>query len=318
MYNCFTDIINNLKNKIKQIVKNCKMCKINKPSIKHQENQVITNTASQAFEEIAIDTVGPLPITSMGNRYIVSVQDNLTKYVIYIPVPDKLSSTVAKAFLENVVLDYGAPIRVRSDQGREYLNQVFSDLENLLNIHHVHSTAFHPQSKGSLERNHRVFNEYMRNFSQSEGDWDQITKYFQFAYNTTPHAVTGYSPFELIFGKTCKFPFDMLNTSPQPVYNYDHYFNVLKNHLHTTLLKAKQLILKEKSSRINKANNKITQNLNFKVGDKVKLRIGNRNKSDPYFDGPYIIVNIEGPNATIKHQFTNSEQTVHKKRLNFY
>ncbi|ERL95277.1 hypothetical protein D910_12543 [Dendroctonus ponderosae] len=45
----------------------------------------ITTTSERPFQRLALDIVGPLPITESGNRFILTMQDDLTKYSYAIP-----------------------------------------------------------------------------------------------------------------------------------------------------------------------------------------------------------------------------------------
>ena len=45
---------------------------------------------------------------------------------------------------------------------------------------------------------------------QKQDDWDTILDKLSFAYNTSVHAVTEFSPFELMFGRIPKLPIDLL------------------------------------------------------------------------------------------------------------
>ena len=60
----------------------------------------ITTTAIHPFEKCYTDVVGPLPITQGNNRYILTFQDDLSKYVVAIPIPQQDAETIAKALVE--------------------------------------------------------------------------------------------------------------------------------------------------------------------------------------------------------------------------
>lgn len=108
-----------------------------------------------------------------GNRYALTIQCDLSKYIIVKPIPDKQADTLAKAFIENCILIYGAPSVIRTDQGTEYKNEVFNKINEILQITHTFSTPYHPETIGSLERNHRCLNEFVRQFvNESHNDWD--------------------------------------------------------------------------------------------------------------------------------------------------
>jgi hypothetical protein len=46
----------------------------------------ITTTAQRPFEKCFLDIVGPLPVTLEGNKYILTFQDDLRKYVVAVPI----------------------------------------------------------------------------------------------------------------------------------------------------------------------------------------------------------------------------------------
>lgn len=61
---------------------------------------------------------------------------------------------------------------LRSDKGTEYENTLMKELCDLMKTNQKFSTAYHHQSVGSIERNHRFFNEYIRAFVKDITEWD--------------------------------------------------------------------------------------------------------------------------------------------------
>jgi len=183
----------------------------------------ITTTAKQPFERCALDIVGPSGVTNTGNRYILTFQDDLTKFVAAIPIPAQDAETVARGFVQNIVLKYGIPEAILTDQGANFLSEIFTHVCKLLQIKKVQTTAFHPDSNSGLERSHRVIIEYLWHYiAEDQRDWDEWVAYATHAYNTTTHKATGYSPFELLFGHKARIP-SALQAQPIPRYNYDDY-----------------------------------------------------------------------------------------------
>jgi len=84
----------------------------------------ITTTARKPFEKCAMDIVGPNTVTNKGNRYILTLQDDLTKFVVAEPIPTQDAETVAREFVRNIVLKFGIPEVVLSDQGSNILRQL--------------------------------------------------------------------------------------------------------------------------------------------------------------------------------------------------
>lgn len=220
------------------------------------------------FDVVSIDTIGPFILSENGNRYAVTLQCDLSKYVIAIPIPDKSAKTIAKAVLEKCILIFGAMKSIKTDQGTEYKG-VFEEICKLLHIKHKRSTPYHPQTIGALERNHKVLNEYLRIFSNArKDDWDQWLPFYCFAYNTTPNLQHNYTPFELVFGRRNE-TFEMCkNKKVDPIYNVEAYEKELKHRLQVAHQNVMNTLSKEKGIRTETLNkNTIPSKLTIGVDD---------------------------------------------------
>ena len=67
-----------------------------------------------------MDIVGPLPEIKSGNLYILTIQDNFTKYSLAILLPNHQASTIADAFVKKFICIFGSPKGVLTDQGRDF------------------------------------------------------------------------------------------------------------------------------------------------------------------------------------------------------
>ena len=67
----------------------------------------------------------PLPPSAKGNRYILTFQDDLSKYVVATPINQQDDETVARAFVSQVILQYGTPSIVQTDQGANFVSEMF-------------------------------------------------------------------------------------------------------------------------------------------------------------------------------------------------
>ena len=71
-----------------------------------------------------------------------------------IPIEHQGTVTIAKAFVEEVILKFGIPQMILTDQGSNFMSEVFTNICKLLKIKKIKRTAYHPQSNGALERTH--------------------------------------------------------------------------------------------------------------------------------------------------------------------
>lgn len=271
----------------------------------------ITSTAESSFDKIYLDLVGPLDESVNGYRYILTLQDELTKFTEAIPIENKEASTVAKGLVECFILKYGVPQIIASDQGTEFINRIFKDMCKLLKIEQIQSTAYHHESIGALENSHKVLGAYLRSYvSEKHTDWCTWLPYYVFSYNTAVHTETGYSPFELVFGRQCTLPSN-LTRQVDPRYNYEDYVIELREKLQIAHRDTRDALLEKKNAR--KANYDKKAKTSFEKGTLVLLRNENRRKLDPIFIGPYEVLSEDGVNCDIKYE--GKRVKVHKNRL---
>lgn len=164
---------------------------------------------------------------------------------------------------------------------------------------------------GSVERNHRVLNEYLLSFTE-DYNWDEWIPYYVFSYNITPHTDHTYTPFELVYGKLPSLTNDVDLSKNEPIYNIDDYANELKFRLTQAQAKAKIMLDIAKTKR--KYNyDKVVNPLNIQKGDLVLLKNENRRKLDAHYKGPYEVIELNDVNTKIK--IGDKIKTVHNNNL---
>jgi hypothetical protein len=260
-----------MKKEIEEYIKKCKSCQVNKLlGPKGKAPMEITTTAEHPFEKCSLDIVGPLPETNRGNKYILTFQDDLSKLVTAIPIAQQDANTVAREFVLNIILKMGTPKHILTDQGTNFLSDLFKNSCKLLKIKMLQTTAFRPESNGGLERSHRVLAEYLRHYvNEDETNWDEWVPYAMYVYNTTVHTATGYTPFELVFGFQSTLP-STFHETPNPQYNYDDYVMELKSRLQTAHDVARQKLVTAKQKSKEYFDTKAKE-IQIDIGDKVLL-----------------------------------------------
>ena len=77
-----------MREEVEEYVKRCAKCQLNKTlRPRGKAPMEITTTAKQLFERCALDIVGLLTETTLGNKYILTFQDDLSKYLVAVPIP---------------------------------------------------------------------------------------------------------------------------------------------------------------------------------------------------------------------------------------
>ena len=129
---------------------------------------------------------------------------------------------------------------VLTDQGSNFLSEIFTNVCKLLKIRKIKCTAYHPQSNGALERIHRVLVEYLRCFIlENQTNWDKWLPYATFMFNTMPHTATGFTPHELLFGRKPNIPGVLQKEPPDTQYTYDNYVKELQSRLQSNYQMAR-------------------------------------------------------------------------------
>lgn len=163
----------NMKNDIRKTIRSCDTCQRNKITKKTKMEMQIVPVQGSFGIRWHLDIVGPLPRTPRNYIYILTCLDELSRYVVAIPLEDQETHTIARAFVDNVILKYGSCKEILSDRGANFCSSLMKRVCKLLGIKDTHTTAYRPQSNGSLERFHRELKENLRNFVGNKPDsWD--------------------------------------------------------------------------------------------------------------------------------------------------
>lgn len=304
-----------MREDIMKFVKKCDDCQRHKYSNLTKQPLTITTTATAAMEKIYVDIVGPLPSDYNNNKYILTIQCEISKFVECYPLINKEAETVAKAFTENFILRFGCPKEVVSDQGTEFMSSVFKNTCKLLKINHLNSTAYHHETLGALENSHKNLGAYLRIYAAKDPlKWSSWVPFWSFAYNNTIHTETKYTPFELVFGKSSTFPSNLISEI-EPLYNFNDYSAELKYRLQTACTEARNNLMKSKMKRKDDFD-KNSKHVTFSSGEKVLVKNIMDSKLDPIFKGPYSVLRDEHPNVVV--EIGNKLNKVHKNRLKRY
>lgn len=301
---------------IKDYVKKCEVCQMTKQSTDKTMPLRITTTASRPMQILALDVVGPLVETTEGYKYILTFQDELTRFFGAFPMSDQEAETIAKIFVEKIILQYGYPEVVKSDRGSNFLSDLMAQILKIFAIKKRTTTSFHPEANASLERSHRTLKSILRAYSnEDKNDWPSFIPYAVFVMNTTVNRSTSYEPATLLYGWRISIPTN-LQKQPSPIYSYDDYHSQVRYKLQKAYEMARENSLNSKE--INKEYfdyTKNTQNIEYKIGDEVLLLDkGKKTKLHNPYIGPFKIIEIIS-DTNVRLQITRRHDVVHKNLI---
>ncbi|CAM4869106.1 unnamed protein product [Rotaria socialis] len=197
---------------ITQHVKLCTNCSINKQSRRKPNGHLNpVNPPEGVWDNLAMDFVGPItPSSSTGHKYILVFTDLLSKFVVAKATRDNSALTAAKVLVEEIILKYGCPNQVLTDNGTHFTADLFNNVTSLCGVCHIYTTPYNPQSNGVCERfNASMCDSLASICNKTRTNWDEQLSKTTFAYNSSRHSSTKLTPFELMFGRLCKLPFDL-------------------------------------------------------------------------------------------------------------
>jgi Integrase zinc binding domain/Integrase core domain len=275
---------------VKQYIRTCDQCqrrgKFRTPGPLHPI------TVGDPFSKIGIDIVGPLPITSKGNKYIIVATDYFTKWPEAEAVSHATGQRVADFIYQTIICRHGCPKYLLSDRGTHFRNEVVDALLEKFQVRHLYSTPYHPQTNGLVERFNRTLCESLAKLTQGEKDWDDFITPILFGYRTSKQASTKFTPFYLVYGRTPQMPHMEMDEIMEG--NMLDRLYQLTEELPTAQGTAQENIRKAQRKQKERFDLKAVRKRKFKIGDKVLTYDAARDKHftgklKPKWKGPYYI-----------------------------
>jgi hypothetical protein len=252
------------------------------------------------WQLLTMDFHGPIiPTTRNGNKYIIALTDVLSKFVIAKAVRDCTASTAARFLTEEVILKYGTPKCILTDNGTHFTATMMSELFKNIGVTHLYATPYHPMTNGQIERYNATMDSKIAALSnERRTNWDEQVPYVTFNYNTSIHATTGQIPFELMYGRSPILPFDqqtpLVTLSQDPTYQskLNQYISTLTQQTQNNILKQQQ--------KYKQRYDKHRTNPAHKINDLVLIKtLNRRNKFDIRYEGPFRITQQLGSKTFI-------------------
>ncbi|KAG1461513.1 hypothetical protein G6F56_005713 [Rhizopus delemar] len=157
--------------------------------------------------EIWATDIAIFPESYTGERYMLVLMEYLSKWVVAVPLKSFDASSIVQVLLYEVVLKYGLPARLISDNGSNYIAEAMGMVCQRLGISRSLTSVEHPQSDGLVERLNRTLKTSLGIVTgQDSKTWAQHLPFVVFAYNTAKQASTRFSPFQVMFGRSATLP----------------------------------------------------------------------------------------------------------------
>jgi hypothetical protein len=225
--------------------------------------------------------------------------DRLTKSAHFIPVKASYNSAVlAKLYMSRIVCIHGVPKQILSDRGTQFTSHLWQQLQEALRTHLNFSLAYHPQIDGQTERTNQVLEDMLRACAlQDQSGWDKRLPYAKFSYNNSYQASLKMSPFQALYGRSCRTPLHWDQPGEKQVFAPDIFLEAEENikmvRENLNIAQSRQRIYVDTTGR----------ELSFEVGDFVYLKVspirgvrkfGVKGKLAPRYVGLYQVLAKRG------------------------
>ena len=185
---------------------NCQRAKVQRntvPPIGHFE------VPNRRFSHIHVDIIS-FP-QSNGFSHLLTVVDRFTRWPAAIPIHDMSAETVVDALAYGWISSFGVPKAITTDRGSQFTSTIWGQLLQTWGIESHHTTAYHPEANGLVERLHRRMKEALVALCEDARDqWYWRLPMVLLAIRTTFKPDVGASPADLVYGEGLAVPGDIL------------------------------------------------------------------------------------------------------------
>ena len=163
-----------------------------------------------------MDVMWPFVSSRKGDRYILSIIDCFSKYLILVPLKDHIASTVSRALYERVVGYFRCPRKILSNRGTEFTGRIWAELMSLLGVQQVLTSPYYPQGNGIVERSHRTIHNLLRAHLsiQDDENWVELLPGVMLTFNEKTQDQHGFITLQILWGQSMSLPIDLTHGRP--------------------------------------------------------------------------------------------------------
>ena len=309
---------------IKKYVDSCHLC-LERSAHRNIKKAPLQRTINPEYPMhiCSFDIVGPMKTSYRGNSFYLSWIEHFSRWPEAIPLKATDTTSVAKAFVEEIISRHGISKYLLSDRGSNFTSKLMREICKLLGTKQLFTSPIHPMANGRVERLHSTIGNILSQFvDQTQRNWDEVLPLALFAIRSSVNRSTGDTPAQVFMGRDPFVPFDIDSQAPiDPYHSIDSYRDLLQRHM--TALHAvvrannESAILAQERFHPSQTNEVV-----FKTGMLVYLhhptfKPGLTRKLQKVNRGPYRILTMTSPvNAKIQRLTNqNDVQVVHVNRL---
>ena len=191
----------------------CDTCLTKERNMLVKTGEHVPSLTGYVGEKLYIDLVS-MSDTVRGNQYLLRTKDSFSRYCRTYPIPNKEAGSLAKVLMDQHFNIYGLPDQLHSDNGKEFVNNLWRELFSEFKIQHTTTLPYNLTSN-PIE----CFHQTIIAMLWTRGDrildnWDLWINASVFPYNTTLSSSTGVTPNYAMFGREATLPVDWVFPTP--------------------------------------------------------------------------------------------------------
>ena len=307
---------------IRQFIRQCACCQ-KMSRVKYQiATHRFTTAAYDLMSRLAADTIGPLPSDQYGNRYLLVLQDAMSRYIQLYPIRDTTALEAVKGFLK-WTCTFGVPEQILTDNGTQFENHLVAEFVRQIGADHVKVMPYSSEENGLIERANKEVVRHLRTIFHEKlilSDWGYLHPLVERIYNSTVNENLGVSPAQLVFGNAVNLEQGLFG--PRVAVDTER-ANTISQHM-DKMLAAQDRVLeialfnqKRKDEQHMSTQEEVTE---FPINSYVLVQHERKGHQPPhklqsYFKGPFRVVNVTGSRYTVQNLVTFKNKDFHVLNL---
>ena len=296
----------NMSQDVEQHCSECQTCQRSKLPTPTRA-PLVSVPIGKPWQMVAVDIL-EVPVSYKGHRYLLVVQDYFTKWADAISLHNQTAAIITQELIKLFSV-MGLPDILHSDQGRNFESTLLRQTLKSFGVHKSHTTAYHPEGGGMVERFNRSLLQLLRSYVDNEADWEQHLPLVLYAYRTAAHSSTGVSPYMLMFGRHPQSTSFDTSSAFDPA-SYQSRLRAKMTELHDFVESKLTLAASKQKCSYDKQSNQRS----FNVNDPVWLSVPTAGKLDPKWEGNWKVHAMKGP-VNVEITDGHRKKVVHINRI---
>ena len=188
---------------LEALARDCAACAVKRTEPRHAVRHP-WEPAAGPWQRVHVDFAGPI----FGSSYLVVV-DSYSKWLEVVAMKSTTAGRTI-AVLRDIFARLGLPLQLVSDNGPQFACEEFGAFTAANGIRHTRVAPYHPSSNGLAERAVGTVKNGLKAAVETGVTVERALARFLLAYRSSPHAVTGRTPAELLYGRNLRTRLNLL------------------------------------------------------------------------------------------------------------